>query len=115
MGNTYYIYIVECNKNKLYTGITIDYKRRFLEHKTKNKKAAKFTKVYDVKQIVALYKTEGRSLASKLESRIKQLDKKQKNELINNNKYFKVFFKDYFDTKLFRRINIKNSIGDRDA
>lgn len=100
----YYIYILECNGDKLYTGITTDYKRRFLEHKEKDKKSAKFTKSFEVKKIVALFKTEGRSLASKLEYRIKQLNKTEKLNLIDNNRYFKKYFDGIIDTKLYKRI-----------
>lgn len=103
----YYIYIVECNGEKLYTGITTDYKRRFLEHKKKGNKSAKFTKVFTVKKIVALFKTDGRSLASKLEYRIKQLNKDEKNNLIKDNKYFQKYFDDVLDIKEFKRIKIK--------
>ena len=100
----YYIYIVECKGDKLYTGITTDYKRRFLEHKQKNKKSAKFTKSFDVKRIVALFKTEGRSLASKLECRIKQLSKEEKLNLIRDNKYFNIYFDGVIKTGFYKRI-----------
>lgn len=103
----YYIYIVECIGDKLYTGIATDYKRRFEEHKEKKGKSAKFTKSFSVSKIVALYKTEGRSLASKLEYRIKQLTKQQKLDLINNNKYFKIYFKDILDINKYKKVKIK--------
>lgn len=100
----YYVYIIECSGNRLYTGITTDYKRRFLEHKLKTTKSAKFTKSFNAKKIVLLYKTENRSYASKLEYRIKQLDKTKKNILIKNNKYFKIFFKDILDITKYKKI-----------
>lgn len=100
----YYIYIVECKGDKLYTGITTDYKRRFREHKEKDKKSAKFTKANEVDKIVALFKTEGRSLASKLEYRIKQLDKDEKINLIHNNRFFKKYFEGIVDIKMYKRL-----------
>ena len=102
----YYIYIVECKGNRLYTGITTDYKRRFLEHMQKNKKSAKFTKAFSVNKIVALYRTEGRSLASKLEYRIKKLDKKQKLDLVKNNRLFGQCFGDELDIDKYKRMRI---------
>ena len=42
----YYIYIVECIGDKLYTGIATDYKRRFEEHKAV---------IDDVKELYNLY------------------------------------------------------------
>ena len=100
----YYIYIVECKGDKLYTGITTDYKRRFIEHKEKDKKSAKFTKANEVNKIVALFKTVGRSLASKLEYRIKQLDKEDKLKLIKNNRYFKKYFGEELYVNQFERL-----------
>lgn len=111
----YYIYIVECSGDKLYTGIATDYKRRFEEHKEKTDKSAKFTKSFFVKKIVALYKTEGRSLASKLEYRIKQLTKQQKIDLINNNKYFKIYFKNILDVSKYKRIKINTDFNENNS
>ena len=108
----YYIYILECKNGILYTGITTDYKRRFDEHSKVNnsKKGAKFTKSHKPEKIVALWKTNSRSNASKLEARIKQLPKKGKNELIVNNKIFKLFFSELIDCHMFRRVKINNKI-----
>ena len=98
----YYIYIIECEDDKLYTGITLDYKRRFMEHR-ESKKGAKFTKAFVPKRMLLLYKTKGRSNASKLEARIKSLTKQEKEMLISDRKYFKIFFKDLLDAREFRR------------
>ncbi len=105
----YYIYILECENGILYTGITTDYMRRFDEHSKVNnsKKGAKFTKSHKPKKIVALWKTNSRSDASKLEARIKQLNKNEKQELISNNKIFKLFFSEFIDCYEFRRLKIR--------
>ena len=107
----YYIYILSCENNILYTGVTTDYKRRFLEHIKLNgtKKGAKFTKAHKPKKIVALWSTLGRSFAQKLESRIKQLTKDNKLLLIKNNKYFKTFFNDLLDTRQYKRLRINKT------
>lgn len=82
--NTYYIYILLCDNNTYYTGITTDISRRFNEHKTKLC-GAKYTKSHQPVKIVALWKTtEGRSVASKIEYKIKSLTRQEKEFLINH-------------------------------
>lgn len=104
--NSYYIYILKCENDILYTGIATDYKRRLDEHMkvSGSKKGAKFTKSHKPEEIVALWTTKTRSDASKLESRIKQLEKTDKNELIADNTHFKEFFSGLIDCRKFRRV-----------
>jgi len=102
----YYVYILKCEGDILYTGIATDYKRRFDEHSNVNgsKRGAKFTKSHKPEKIVAVWKTKNRSEASKLESRIKQLDKSDKLLLIGDNKYFKGYFVGLVDCRKYRRV-----------
>lgn len=104
----YYIYILSCENNILYTGVTTDYKRRFSEHSGANgsKKGAKFTKSHKPKKIVALWSAKNRSLAQKLEARIKQLVKSDKLLLIESNKNFKAFFDDLLEVGNYKRLRI---------
>lgn len=106
--NNYYIYILKCENDILYTGIATDYKRRLDEHKKVNgsKKGAKFTKSHKPDEIVALWTTKTRSNASKLESRIKQLEKAAKLRLIDDNYHFKEYFSGLIDCRKFRRVLI---------
>ena len=39
----YYTYIIRCEDDSLYTGITTDLTRRFAEHEGKGSKGAKYT------------------------------------------------------------------------
>ena len=39
----YYTYMLRCNDNSIYTGITTDLSRRFLEHTSQDTKCAKYT------------------------------------------------------------------------
>lgn len=39
----YYIYMLRCADNSIYTGITTNLQRRIEEHITKSKKCAKYT------------------------------------------------------------------------
>lgn len=55
---------------------------------------------------MAVWKTKTRSDASKLEARIKQLDKRDKELLIDDNGYFKEYFTGLIDCRKFRRIDI---------
>ena len=81
----YYTYILRCEDNSLYTGITTDVKRRLEEHKTQSKKSAKYTRTHKVTKIEIAWATETRVLASKLEYHIKKLTKGQKERLIITN------------------------------
>lgn len=103
----YYIYILRCENNILYTGITTDVARRFAEHKKENgsKKGAKFTKSHLPEKIVALWITKTRSDALKLEARIKKLKKEEKEYLIDDNALFKEYFNDLKCIGNYRRVN----------
>ena len=39
----WYVYLVRCSDNSIYTGITVDIERRVIEHNT-SKKGAKYTR-----------------------------------------------------------------------
>lgn len=83
----YYTYMLRCEDNSIYTGITTDIKRRFQEHILKNEKCAKYTRNHKVKKLESIWKSENRVLASKLEFHIKTLSKKQKEKLILSNNF----------------------------
>lgn len=77
----WYVYILECSDGTLYTGITTDLNKRLKTHN--NGKGAKYTKSRLPVVLKASFEAENRSSASKEEYRIKQLTRKQKLELIN--------------------------------
>lgn len=81
----YYTYMLRCQDNSIYTGITTNIERRFEEHSSKNEKCAKYTRNHTAKRIECVWESENRVLASKLEFHIKTLSKKQKEKLILNN------------------------------
>ncbi len=79
----WFLYIIRCNDNSLYTGITIDLERRFEEHRSQGKKCAKYLK--GKSPLLLVFTTEAgknKSEASRLESRIKRLSKRQKERLV---------------------------------
>lgn len=78
----YFVYIVMCSDNTLYTGITTDLGRRIAEHNGCDK-GAKYTKMRQPVELVYFEKFCNRSSASKEECRIKNLTRKEKKLLIN--------------------------------
>lgn len=90
----YYIYMLRCKDNSIYTGITTDIDRRMEEHFSKNEKCAKYTYTHIAKKLEAVWEAENKSLASKLEYHIKKLSKEKKELLIESKDLSKVFFND---------------------
>lgn len=76
----WYLYMIRCEDNSLYTGITTDVERRFQQHFLG--KGAKYTKSHKVKEIEIIIEFENRSEASKKEYWIKSLGKSKKEELL---------------------------------
>ena len=83
----YYVYIIRCKDNSLYTGITTDIERRYKEHELGT--GAKYTKSRGVLKIEITFKCSGRSEASKIEYYIKKMTKSQKECELNKIKGFK--------------------------
>ncbi len=88
----YYVYMVRCEDNSIYTGISVDVERRFSEHSSRGEKCAKYTLSHKVKKVEAVWQTDTKALASKLEYRIKELTKDRKEKLIIDNNNFDKFF-----------------------
>ncbi len=76
----WFVYILLCQNDRLYTGITTDVKRRFKEHQNKS---AHFTSYNAPIRVVYTEKAASRSSALKREAAIKRLKKAQKLALIN--------------------------------
>lgn len=79
----YYIYMLRCEDNSIYTGISTDLERRFHEHSSKAKIGAKYTKSRRPIKIERAWLSPDRSFALKLEYAIKQLPKSKKEFLIS--------------------------------
>jgi putative endonuclease len=79
----YFLYILECSDQTLYTGITTNLERRIKEHNN-SKLGAKYTKVRRPVKLVYSQQFIDRSKASKEESRIKKLSRLKKIKLFNN-------------------------------
>jgi len=79
----YYVYILRCSDDSLYTGITTDIQRRLFEHNN-TCKGAKYTKARRPVILVHSEKCVDRSSASKRENEIKKLSRKEKFEIVNS-------------------------------
>ena len=77
----YYLYILKCVDETLYTGITTDLKRRVLEH-NETKLGAKYTAARRPVELVFFKKYKNRSTASQEEARVKGLKRAEKLELV---------------------------------
>lgn len=76
----WYVYIVQCNDNTLYTGISTDLNKRIEKHNSGN--GAKYTKTRLPVKLLYFKLYDNKSEASKEEYRIKQLKKIDKLKLI---------------------------------
>lgn len=79
----WFIYIVECADNSLYTGITTDVARRIIEHNDADtSNGAKYTRARLPVKLVYYERACSRSDASKREMEIKKLERKDKLKLV---------------------------------
>ena len=100
----YYTYMLRCKDNSIYTGITTDVKRRVEEHMQKAEKCAKYTISHDVLKLEAVWETENRADASKLEYHIKHLTKKQKENLIVEKLQLKDVLQEKINCEVYKKV-----------
>ena len=82
MATPYFVYILRCEDNSLYTGITTDIARRLRQHLGEQAGGAKCTRAHRPVAVERVWQTADRSSASRLEIRIKMLSKAQKEALV---------------------------------
>lgn len=78
---TWYVYVLSCADETLYTGITTDVERRVLEHNS-GKKGAKYTKARRPVKLVYKKRCKDRGVALRSEYALKQLSREEKKQLI---------------------------------
>ena len=76
------LYLLRNERGALYTGITTDLERRFRQHTGEIARGAKFTRACSSLEIVYQAEIGDRSLASKVEARVKGLSKGDKENLV---------------------------------
>ena len=81
-SSLWWLYIIECADDSLYTGITKDVEKRFTEHSTGGPKSAKYLRGRGPLKLVFQQAIGSHSDALKEEYRIKQLTKPEKISLI---------------------------------
>lgn len=79
---TWYVYILECKDNTLYTGITNDLDARLKKHNLGT--ASKYTRSRVPVKLVYVEMAIDRSQASKREYELKQLSRKSKLKIIEH-------------------------------
>lgn len=77
------LYIICCRDGELYTGVTTDVNRRFVEHQGGGPRAAKYLKGKAPLQLVYQELVGSRSEALKREIQVKKLSRQQKLALLN--------------------------------
>ncbi len=77
----WYVYILRCRDDSLYTGISTDPEARLKEH-NEGRAAARYTRARRPVRLVYTESVESRSAALKREYAIKQLDRKDKLALL---------------------------------
>lgn len=70
------MYLLECSDGTLYTGITTDIRRRFLEHK--DGIGSRYTRSHGAKKIIYSEEHKNRSNALKREAEIKRMKRGEK-------------------------------------
>jgi putative endonuclease len=78
----WFVYILRCNDDTLYTGITNNLEKRLKTHNAG--KASKYTRVRLPVEEIYREKVESKSEALKREIEIKKLSRNEKKRLINN-------------------------------
>jgi putative endonuclease len=80
----YYVYIIQCEGNSLYTGYTKNLNSRIRLHK--KGKAARYTKMHPPEKLVHVEEFKSISEAMRREKRIKKLTHNQKLKLARSNR-----------------------------
>jgi len=81
----WFIYILKCNDQTLYTGVTTDLQRRVEEHNS-GKLGARYTAARRPVHLIYHEQADSRSVAQKREHQIKCLSRKEKQQLISSYK-----------------------------
>ena len=78
----WYLYLIRCRDGTLYTGITSDVDRRFAQHQGSGNAGSRYLKGRGPLSLVFQEKLGPRSLALKVERRVKRMSKARKEKLI---------------------------------
>ncbi|MGD9592948.1 MAG: DNA-3-methyladenine glycosylase I, partial [Candidatus Berkiella sp.] len=79
----WFVYMIQTKDEKLYTGVSLDVSRRFIEHQSQDKKCAKYLRGKGPLKLVYKAQLGTKSQALKQERLIKKMNKRQKLAMIN--------------------------------
>lgn len=80
--NTWFVYLLRCNDNSLYAGITTDIERRLHQH-NHTKLGAKYTRAKRPVTLAFIESATDKSSASKREYQLRKLTKTSKEQLVS--------------------------------
>jgi len=89
----WYLYLIGCRDGSLYTGISTDVERRLAQHRGEGRGGSRYLKGRGPLRLAFRKRIGSRSLASKLEERIKRLSRGNKRRLIAEPEYFEAIVK----------------------
>ncbi len=78
----WFVYILECDKSSLYTGVTTDVDRRYREHLAGGVRSAKYTRSRRRVELVYRVAVQDKSLAMRIEYRLKRLPARHKRHVM---------------------------------
>ena len=81
---SWFVYMLRCSDDSLYSGITKDIDRRLNEHNSDNKKGARYTRARRPVVLVYQEPCDDRAIASQREYQLKKLNREQKNILLES-------------------------------
>ena len=92
--------MIRCKDGSIYTGMTNNLEERLNKHISGS--GAKYTKTHKAEKIEIAWKSKSKSLACKLEYQLKQLNKYQKEEIIQGEK-ITTYLKGKVDGRKYRK------------
>ena len=81
--SSWYLYLIRCKDNSLYTGITTDVRRRLQEHQAGGKRSARYLRGKGPLILAFSCPLDNRSEALRTEYAVKQLSKALKEQIIS--------------------------------
>lgn len=77
----WYVYLIECTDNSIYTGISVDVAARYAQHASG--KGARYTRAHPPKRLLYVAPYPNRSAALKAEYALRHLSARQKRQLVD--------------------------------
>lgn len=79
----YYVYLLRCEDDTIYTGIAADVEKRMKTHFEGGPGESKYVRSHGAKKLELVYEVDNKNGALSLERRIKSLSRSDKERLIN--------------------------------